>query len=54
MIHEFSEWAILPNAMVFYEFLEMLGLIFLLLVIYEWYLIFKKCAGKKSQPTELF
>lgn len=53
MIHEFFEGTTLPNAMVYFEFSEMLGLIFLVLVVYEWYRIFKKCAHKKPQPPEL-
>ena len=53
MTHELFEGITLPNAMVYYEFFEMLALISLVLFAYEWYLIFRKCAHTKSLPKEL-
>lgn len=52
MIHEFLEGASLPDTMVYFELLEMLTTLSLVLLGYEWYSLFKKCAHKKP-PQEL-
>ncbi|VVB85377.1 Uncharacterised protein [uncultured archaeon] len=53
LVHEFFEGINLPNSMVFFEFLEMLALINLVLFARDWYAVLKTCAHKKSLPQEL-
>ena len=47
MIHEFFEETNLRNSYIYFEFLELLGFISILLFIYNWYSILKTCAHKK-------
>lgn len=47
MIHEFFEGTTLPNTMVYFELFEMLTTLSLVLLGYEWYSLFKRCAHKK-------
>ncbi len=47
MIHELFESAGLPYSTDLFELSEMIGLIFLVLVVYEWYRIFKKSVETK-------
>lgn len=53
LIHEFFEGLNLPDSMIFFEFLEMLALISLVLFARDWYAVLKTCAHKKSLPQEL-
>ncbi len=53
LVHEFLEGINLPDSMVFFEFLEMLALISLVLFAHDWYAVLKACANKKSLPQEL-
>ena len=53
MLHEFLEGTDLPGAVVFFEFFELLGFISIVLFTYEWYIILRKSARKKSLPPEL-
>jgi len=53
LVHEFFEGTSLPNMIVYLEFFEFLGLASLLLFVYNWYIVLKTCAKKKSLPEEL-
>lgn len=53
MIHEVIEGTSLPNAAVYFEFFELLAYIGLVFFTYEWYLVLKVSANKKSLPQEL-
>jgi len=53
MLHEFLEGINISNAMVFYEFIELLALISLLLFAYNWYVVLKMCSIKKPVTIEL-
>ncbi len=53
LVHEFLEGINLPDSMIFFEFLEMLALISLVLFARDWYAVLKTCAHKKSLPQEL-
>ena len=53
IIHEFIEGTNIPNAVIYFEFFEMLGFISIALFSYEWYAMVKTCAYKKSLPQEL-
>jgi len=53
IIHELIEGTSLPNAAVYFELFEMLAFINLALFTYEWYLVLKASANKKSLPQEL-
>lgn len=53
MIHEYIEGTTLPNAMVYFEFFEMLALVSLVLFTYQWYIVLKTCTHKKSLTQEL-
>ncbi|MCZ7381252.1 MAG: hypothetical protein O8C64_06745 [Candidatus Methanoperedens sp.] len=53
MVHEFFEGTSLPNMIVYLEFFEFLGLASLVLFVYNWYIVLKTCANKKSLPEEL-
>jgi hypothetical protein len=53
IIHEFFEGLNfegikIPNSMVFFEFLEMMAIVTLLLFAYNWYIALKPFAKKKS------
>ncbi|MCX9010331.1 MAG: hypothetical protein OIN66_04325 [Candidatus Methanoperedens sp.] len=52
MIHEVIEGTSLPNAMIYFEFFEMLGFISVVLFSYDWYLVLKTSTSKKSLPQE--
>ncbi|MFA4934399.1 MAG: hypothetical protein WC568_01060 [Candidatus Methanoperedens sp.] len=53
MMQEFFEGFNLPDAVVYFEFFNMLAVISLVLFAYEWYHVLKICAYKKSLPHEL-
>ncbi len=53
MVHEILEGLNFPNAIIYFEFFEMLALIFLVLFAYNWYVVLKTCAHKKSPLAEL-
>ncbi len=53
MIHEIIEGVNFANAVVYFEFLEMLGFTVIVLFAYDWYTVLKTCAHKKSLPEEL-
>ncbi len=53
MVHEAIEGTSLPNAMIYFEFFEMLALISLVLFARSWYAVLKTCAYRKSLPCEL-
>ncbi len=53
IIHELLEGTGLPNAAVYFEFLEMLGFSSIVLLTYDWYSILKTATNKKSLPLEL-
>ncbi len=53
LVHEFLEGLNLPDSMIFFEFLEMLALVSLVLFVHDWYDVLKTCANKKSLPQEL-
>jgi hypothetical protein len=48
IIHEFFEGLEIPNSMIFFEFLEMMAIVTLLLFAYNWYTALKPFANKKS------
>lgn len=52
LVHEILEGTVIPNIIVFLELFEFLGLIALLLFVYNWYGVLKTCANKKSLPKE--
>ena len=47
-IHEFFEGLDIPNKMVFFEFLEIIAIIILVLFAYNWYITLKPFAKKKN------
>lgn len=53
LVHEFFEGTSVPNLIVYLEVFEFLGLLSLLLFVYNWYSVLKTCANKKSLPEEL-
>ncbi len=53
IIHELLEGTSIPNAAIYFEFLEMLGFISIVLLTYDWYSILKTSTNKKSLPLEL-
>ncbi len=53
LVHEFIEGTSLPNIIVYLEFFEFLALSCLVLFVYNWYIVLKTCANKKSLPKEL-
>lgn len=53
LVHEFLEGTTLPDAVIYFEFFEILALIGLVLFAYEWYGVLKTCTHKKSLPREL-
>ncbi len=53
MLHEFLEGTNLPGAMIYFEFFELLGYIIIVLFAYEWYIVLRRNAHKKSLPQEL-
>ena len=54
MGHEIFESASIAYAMIFFEFLEMLGFICIVLFAYDWYSMLRLSVTKKSLPYELF
>ena len=48
IIHEFFEGLKLPNSLVFFEFLEMMAIVTLLLFAYNWYIVLKPFAKKQN------
>ncbi len=53
MIHEFLEGSGLPNSMIYFEFLEMLGFFCIVLFAYDWYVVLRSSVIKKPLPLEL-
>lgn len=53
MGHEILEGASIANAMIYFELLEMLGFISIVLFAHDWYLVLKLSVNKKSHPHEL-
>ncbi len=53
MIHEILEGTTLPDKAVFFEFFELLSLIFLVLFAYNWRGVLRSCVSKKDLPIEL-
>ena len=53
MLHEIIEGINPPNAAIFFELFEMLGFSVIVLFAYEWYMVLRSCANKKSLPEEL-
>ncbi len=53
MIHEFFEETNLRNSYIYFEFLELLGFICILLFMFNWYSILKTCAHKKPAHVTL-
>jgi hypothetical protein len=53
LVHEFLEGTTLSDAVIYFEFFEILALISLVLFAYEWYGLLKACTHKKSLPREL-
>ncbi len=53
IIHEFLEGTNLPSAMIYFELFELLGFTSIVLFSYEWYILLRTSAHKKSLPQEL-
>lgn len=53
MLHEILEGTSLPYAMLYFEFLEMVGLLCLVIFAHAWYRALKACVKKKTIPREL-
>lgn len=53
MGHEILEGTGLPNAMIYFELLEMLGFMCIVLFAYDWYCALRLSVHKKSLPHEL-
>ena len=53
MLHEILEGTSLPNAMLYFEFLEILGLSCLVIFAHGWYRALKASVKKKPIPREL-
>ncbi|VVB95663.1 Uncharacterised protein [uncultured archaeon] len=53
IIHEFLEGTNLPSAMIYFELFELIGFTSIVLFAYEWYIVLKQSAHKKSLPQEL-
>lgn len=53
MVHEFIEGLNVPNTMVYFEIFEMMGVITLVLFVYNWNIALKSCVHKKSIMEEL-
>ena len=51
IIHEFFEGLNIPNSMLFFEFLEIIAIVTLMLFAYNWYITLKPFA-KKKKPME--
>lgn len=52
MAHEFFEGMNIPGTLIFFEFLELLAVITLVVFAYNWYVILKSCVPKKSITEE--
>ncbi len=53
MIHELLEGTTIPNAALYFEFLEMLAFLCLLLFAFEWHSMLKEFSNKTSLLQEL-
>ena len=53
MIHEFLEGTRISDSMLYFEFIEMLAVISLVLFTYGWYRVLRKSAHKKSPLSVL-
>lgn len=53
MGHEILEGTGIPYAMIYFEVLEMLGFIFIVLFAYDWYSVLRLSITKKQLPHEL-
>lgn len=53
MGHEILEGTGLPNAMIYFELLEMLGSMCIVLFAYDWYSVLRLSVDKKYLPHEL-
>ena len=53
MAHEFFEGLNIPGTMVFFELLDMLGMMTLVLFAYNWHVVLRSCIPEKSQPKEI-
>ncbi len=53
IIHEFFEGMAIPNAMIYFEFLELLTIGILVLFTHSWYRVLKTCPHKKFLAQEL-
>ncbi|MCX9086653.1 MAG: hypothetical protein OIN90_03730 [Candidatus Methanoperedens sp.] len=52
MAHEFFEGWSTSNTMVFFEFLDMMGMVILVLFAYNWYIALRSCVPKKSNTKQ--
>lgn len=52
MAHEFFEGLNIPGTMVFFEFLDLLGMITLVLFAYNWHVVLRSCIPKKTITKE--
>lgn len=48
IMHEFFEGLRIPNSLLFFEFLEMMATVTLLLFAYNWYIVLKPFSKKKK------
>jgi len=53
MMNEILEGITLPNAILYFKFFDMLAIISLVFFTYNWYILLKTCATKKSPLLEL-
>ncbi|MBZ0176456.1 MAG: hypothetical protein OIN84_11820 [Candidatus Methanoperedens sp.] len=52
MAHEFFEGLNIPGTMVFFELLDTIAMMTLVLFAYTWYIALKSCVPKKSITKE--
>ena len=52
MAHEFFEGLNIPGTMVFFELLDTIAMVILVLLAYNWYITLKSCVPKKSITKE--
>jgi hypothetical protein len=53
MCHKILEGANLAGMMIYLELIELLGFFSIVLFVYNWYLVLRSMAHKKSLPYEL-
>ncbi|MFZ3383682.1 MAG: hypothetical protein WA144_07145 [Candidatus Methanoperedens sp.] len=53
MAHEFFEGLNIPGTIVFFEVLDMLGMLTLVLFAYNWHVVLRSCIPEKSQTKEI-